>query len=304
MPQRVTINPRVLNKYSNVEGVVPTIPSTNNHLDGSWLSTDIYDREFFVNTADKKLWIRGDNEILNIAAGSIVDDFKIDSAQDHDLMLNTDGSPDRSVKIGNLESGAAKNYIQVESNGDIYLGAPDQSTISGAQQSSIYMLFGSSIYYRLFRQTHDSAVGGLNPSDIRFKNNIKGFSSSLEKIKKLEPISFNWNEDFKHKKVEESGIHLSKDASEKTKEVYNKEIERIKNQFSKKKIGFIAQEVEKHIPEIVNTDDSGYKSIDYSKLSVILINGIKEQQNQIEKRDIKIKQLEERLEKIEKLLKI
>ena len=47
-------------------------------------------------------------------------------------------------------------------------------------------------------------------------------------------------------------------------------------------IGLVAQDVEKIVPEIVRTDETGYKAVSYEKLSVILVEGMKEQQQQIE----------------------
>ena len=44
----------------------------------------------------------------------------------------------------------------------------------------------------------------------------------------------------------------------------------------------IAQEVEKVIPEIVQTRDNGYMAVKYEKIVPLLIEGIKEQQTQIE----------------------
>ena len=53
--------------------------------------------------------------------------------------------------------------------------------------------------------------------------------------------------------------------------------------FSKdEQIGFIAQEIEKIYPQVVLTDKNGYKSIDYSKLTPILVEAIKEQQKIIQ----------------------
>ncbi len=49
-----------------------------------------------------------------------------------------------------------------------------------------------------------------------------------------------------------------------------------------RQIGLIAQEVEKVFPELVRTDDNGYKAVSYEKLTVVLLEGIKEQQKQIE----------------------
>jgi hypothetical protein len=49
-----------------------------------------------------------------------------------------------------------------------------------------------------------------------------------------------------------------------------------------RQIGVIAQEVEKVIPEIVNTADDGYKSVEYAKLVAVLIEAVKEQQLEID----------------------
>ena len=56
-------------------------------------------------------------------------------------------------------------------------------------------------------------------------------------------------------------------------------------------IGLIAQEVEKLFPEMVATNQDGYKSIDYSKISVLLIQVMKEQQNEIDKMKSDIEEL-------------
>jgi len=41
-------------------------------------------------------------------------------------------------------------------------------------------------------------------------------------------------------------------------------------------IGFIAQNVEKEFQELVKTDSEGYKSVDYSKMTLILVEAINE----------------------------
>lgn len=83
-------------------------------------------------------------------------------------------------------------------------------------------------------------------SDIRKKENIKELENPLEKISKIRWVSFDWNETKKHD------------------------------------VWVIAQEIEKVLPEIVSTDDDGIKSVDYSKLTPLLIEAIKEQQKQID----------------------
>jgi hypothetical protein len=47
-------------------------------------------------------------------------------------------------------------------------------------------------------------------------------------------------------------------------------------------IGFIAQELEKYFPELVNTDKDGYKSVQYSHMVPVLLEAIKEQQAMIQ----------------------
>jgi hypothetical protein len=106
-----------------------------------------------------------------------------------------------------------------------------------------------------------------NVSDGRLKKNIINITNSIEHILQLRPVRYEM-------KVEEfPEMHLE----------------------NGEQIGLIAQEVEEVLPEIVRTDSDGMKSVDYSKLSVVLIEATKEQQK-------KINSLEERIEKLEKLL--
>ncbi len=106
-----------------------------------------------------------------------------------------------------------------------------------------------------------TAAGYSCSSDIRFKQNITPYTSALQKIMGLQGVTYDWNtEKFKDRT-------FSKD----------------------RQIGFIAQDVEKVIPEVVKTDDQGYKSMDYAKMSVVLVEAFKEQKRQS---DAKISALE------------
>ncbi|GEM_PF-2088571 len=73
------------------------------------------------------------------------------------------------------------------------------------------------------------------------------------------------------------------------------------------KIGFIAQEVEEVLPNLVRFDaESGLKSVDYIGVIPILVEAIKEQQGEIEilrSQIEKQKVLEERIKRLEELLK-
>ena len=49
-------------------------------------------------------------------------------------------------------------------------------------------------------------------------------------------------------------------------------------------IGFVAQEIERVLPEVVNVEADGYRSMDYAKLTAVLVEVAKAQQTQIEAR--------------------
>ncbi|MBT8420744.1 MAG: tail fiber domain-containing protein [Gammaproteobacteria bacterium] len=55
-----------------------------------------------------------------------------------------------------------------------------------------------------------------------------------------------------------------------------------------RQIGVIAQELEKEFPELVSTDNEGYKSVAYSKLTAVLIEAIKAQQSRISELEVRI----------------
>ena len=95
-------------------------------------------------------------------------------------------------------------------------------------------------------------VVAYSSSDIRFKKNTTPIQDALFKIQQLQGIEFDWIPD------EENHGYEGHD------------------------VGVIAQEVEKVLPEVVTTRNSGYKAVKYEKMIPLLIEGIKEQQTQIE----------------------
>jgi hypothetical protein len=103
-------------------------------------------------------------------------------------------------------------------------------------------------------------------SDQRLKTNIETIANPLELVNKLRGVTFDWIETGKHS------------------------------------YGLIAQEVEQVIPELVLETTNGntetdvsttVKSVDYSKLVSVLIEAVKEQQQQIEQQQQQIINLTE-----------
>lgn len=71
---------RLVQKYSTISGVTPTIPPSQDHSDGTWSDTDLYIGEFFMNVSDNLLWYRTIDGIHLIsgatgASGSFVGDY-------------------------------------------------------------------------------------------------------------------------------------------------------------------------------------------------------------------------------------
>ena len=73
----------------------------------------------------------------------------------------------------------------------------------------------------------------------------------------------------------------------------------------KLQVGVSAQEVEKVLPEIVTKApiDHKYKTVWYQKLTPLLIEGMKEQQTQIEQQQTQIQSLQEQIDELKELIK-
>jgi len=90
-----------------------------------------------------------------------------------------------------------------------------------------------------------------SPSDIRLKENIKPIESALDKVSKLQGVTFDWKES-------DSILDIKED------------------------IGFIAQDVQKVIPELVRENKDGMLSMRHQGIAPILLEAIKELKAEIE----------------------
>ena len=88
-------------------------------------------------------------------------------------------------------------------------------------------------------------------SDKRYKDNLQAITNPIDKVKSLTGYTFTWND--KHKQFNGNND-----------------------------IGVVAQEVERVLPEIVDTRDNGYKAVKYEKMVALLIEAVKDQQEQID----------------------
>jgi hypothetical protein len=105
-------------------------------------------------------------------------------------------------------------------------------------------------------------VVAYSSSDKNFKENIKPIENPIEKIRKISGNTYDW-------KAELKDVHG----------------------YEGNDVGVIAQEIEEVLPQIVTTRDNGYKAVKYEKLVALLIEGMKEQQLQIEQLRLEVEGL-------------
>jgi hypothetical protein len=113
-------------------------------------------------------------------------------------------------------------------------------------------------FFLLFEANNGSAIGSITSdgssvtyntsSDYRLKENIQPMEDGLERLKQLNPIKFNWKE---------AGTESE---------------------------GFLAHEVQTIFPEAVDGEKDGEKiqSMDYGRITPLLVKAIQEQQEQID----------------------
>lgn len=144
----------------------------------------------------------------------------------------------------------------------------DNSYLRPATDGGLSLGYSSSSYrfnYGYFRYSVYAGSGFYETSDERLKNFYNDIEVDLDKLAQLPKKYFSWKYD------------------------NDKDVKQLH-------IGTSAQELEKLYPELVSVTEDGYLNVAYDKLSIIALKGI----------DIlndKVKSLEERLEKIEKIIK-
>ncbi len=105
-------------------------------------------------------------------------------------------------------------------------------------------------------------------SDGRLKKDIRSLEHSLSKVKRLRGVSYTWKDS---------------------------------NKPQGKQIGVIAQELEEIYPEFVTTRENGFKAVNYSQMTAILIEAVKELNEKVEVLEKEKENLEGRLASIDQI---
>jgi len=159
---------------------------------------------------------------------------------------------DNSVSVG-IGTSAPATKLQVA--GDIRVGT---SGTNGCIQG-----FGG------------APLAGTCSSDERLKKNIEPFSSMLDAVVQLQPVSYDWQAE------EHPEYHFG----------------------TSRTSGLIAQEVEKGFPDMVVTDERGYKAVNYSQLPLLLLQAMRELKAQSDSRETRLAEtVKEQQARIQELL--
>jgi hypothetical protein len=131
--------------------------------------------------------------------------------------------------------------------------------------SEIYMAPGAVGVNKVPRWTFDvngvaHADGFSDSSDIRYKRDVRTLPDALDTVMRLRGVSFRWRRDAFPQEDFPAGPQ----------------------------VGFVAQEVEPVLPQIVHTDAEGYKSVEYDHVVPVLVEAVKEQQREISERDARL----------------
>ncbi|MBC7540323.1 MAG: tail fiber domain-containing protein [Bacteriovorax sp.] len=109
-------------------------------------------------------------------------------------------------------------------------------------------------------------------SDIAFKDNIRPLENVLSSIANLNCITYDYNiEKYSNKDFPES-----------------------------RQLGVVAQEIQLVFPELVRNDKDGDLQVNYSQLSTIALQAVKELGSLLEKSNERISRLEKEIEKLKK----
>ena len=189
------------------------------------------------------------------------------------------------LPTGTISGSSQVNFTQLSGISSGIVSSSTQVTPllpTGTISGSIQVLGGSTIHSGSANnyQFNSIGVGSVAPSgtagridasgdivafstsDKNFKENITPITNALEKISKISGNTYDWKPELKE-------FHG----------------------FEGNDVGVIAQEIEEVLPQLVTTRETGYKAVKYDKLVALLIEGIKEQQQQIHSLTLEVENL-------------
>jgi len=132
-------------------------------------------------------------------------------------------------------------------------------------------------------------------SDEKVKENIKNIDKSLDKLKLLKSVSYNFKGVTKNEVNNQNSSLNNKGFDDKP--VFKPQNN--KDSYGRNYYGFLAQDIQKLFPDLVYKDSAGMLGVDYIGMIPLLVNALNEQEITITTQNEKITDLETRLSKLE-----
>ena len=173
-------------------------------------------------------------------------------------------------------------YVGVLPNGNVGIDTPlDVNGIPTAlDRLQVFgdIRVGTSGTNGCLKNVSGTGLVGTCSSDRRLKKNITPFDPVLDKVAALQPVHYFW-------RVHEfPDRHFGKDQAS----------------------GLVAQDVEQVLPELVETDQDGFKAVNYSQLPLLSIQAIKELKSEndaLKQHVAELEPLKQRVAELERLMK-
>lgn len=182
--------------------------------------------------------------------------FDIDmSTSTNSCLYATTNAPAAAIFANNTNTSSSARIMQanngtntvrffIESGGNVGIGVDDATQDLDVLNNARFRGVLSTAYSAPLNLT-STGILTTATSDMRMKTHITGLQGSLEKVMKLRGVRYNWKSD----------------------------------PDGDSRIGFIAQEVQRVVPEVVYTNPvDGFLGLNYAELTAVLAEAMQEQQ--------------------------
>ncbi|MFC1475755.1 tail fiber domain-containing protein [Candidatus Zixiibacteriota bacterium] len=212
-------------------------------------SVGVYGNGTYAGLFEGKVYVDGD---VGIGTASPNGPLHIESGMS---ISNPTHYDDREAPLVIGDGDGSGACLLIDGN-QIEIAAGNSLHINTASAEDVFMVVGGgdvgigtdSPSYKLDVNGDIECVALHETSDGRLKTNIAPLTDALDKIQQVRGVTFAWNE-----AAESFGAEVGK-----------------------QQIGVIAQELESIFPELVTTAADGYKAVDYTKLTPVLIEAVKD----------------------------
>ncbi len=151
-----------------------------------------------------------------------------------------------NVGIGTIAPAAALDVVSTTTSSAIIVPRATTATRPGTPADGMIRYNTTTLLMEFYQ--NGSWVNFTTISDGRLKTNVNPIHRGLATVNKLQPVFFDWDQNSA----------------------------RAKSFGSKHQVGFIAQQVEKVLPEVVNIGRDSFRSIEYGKMVAVVVSAIQE----------------------------